>query len=47
MPKMQAWSERLLNRPSVKNSVVAELPQLYREHISANGGYGAKRFGSA
>jgi glutathione S-transferase len=47
MPKMQAWSERLLNRPSVKNSVVAELPQLYRGHISASGGYGAKRFGSA
>ena len=45
MPKMQAWSEQLLARPSVVNSVVEELPQLYRGHISASGGYGASRFG--
>ncbi len=45
MPKMQAWSERLLARPSVQNSVVDELPQLYRGHISNSGGYGAERFG--
>lgn len=45
MPKMQAWSEKLLARPSVQNSVVEELPQLYRGHISASGGYGAERFG--
>ncbi|MCW8917853.1 MAG: glutathione S-transferase family protein [Gammaproteobacteria bacterium] len=45
LEKMQAWSKKLLARPSVKNSVVAELPQLYRAHISASGGYGAKRFG--
>jgi glutathione S-transferase len=45
LPKMQAWSERLLARPSVVNSVVEELPQLYRGHISSSGGYGAKRFG--
>jgi glutathione S-transferase len=44
MPKMQAWSEQLLSRPSVKNSVVEELPELYRGHIGASGGYGAKRF---
>ena len=46
MPKMQAWSEKLLARPSVQNSVVEELPQLYRGHISSSGGYGAARFGS-
>ncbi len=45
MPKMQAWSEKLLARSSVQNSVVEELPQLYRGHISASGGYGAERFG--
>ncbi len=45
MPKMQAWSEQLLSRPSVQNSVVEELPQLYRGHISSSGGYGARRFG--
>lgn len=45
MPKMQTWSESLLARPSVQNSVVEELPQLYRGHISASGGYGAQRFG--
>jgi glutathione S-transferase len=45
MPKMQAWSEHLLARPSVVNSVVDELPQLYRGHLSSSGGYGAKRFG--
>jgi glutathione S-transferase len=45
MPKMQTWSEKLLARPSVERSVVEELPQLYRGHISASGGYGAIRFG--
>jgi glutathione S-transferase len=45
MEKMQAWSEKLLARPSVQNSAVAELPQLYRGHISSSGGYGAERFG--
>ncbi|MEN8171074.1 MAG: glutathione S-transferase family protein [Pseudomonadota bacterium] len=47
MPKMQAWSEQLLARPSIQKSVVEELPQLYRGHISASGGFGARRFGTA
>jgi glutathione S-transferase len=47
MPKIQAWSEQLLHRPSVKNSVVVDLPELYRGHIRASGGYGAKRFGQS
>ena len=45
MPKLQTWSEQLLARPAVQNSVVDELPQLYRGHITSSGGYGAKRFG--
>jgi glutathione S-transferase len=46
MPKMQQWAQTLLARPSVQNSVVADLDTLYRGHISASGGYGAQRFGS-
>jgi glutathione S-transferase len=45
LEKLQGWSERLLNRPSVRDSVVVELPQLYRGHIAASGGFGASRFG--
>jgi glutathione S-transferase len=47
LPKIRAWSEALLARDSVKNSVVEELPQLYRGHIASSGGHGAKRFGGA
>lgn len=46
LPKLSAWSERLLARPSVKDSVVAELPGLYRGHIAKSGGYGAQVFGA-
>jgi len=45
MPKMQQWSANLLARPSVQNSVVENLDELYRRHIAASGGFGAKRFG--
>ena len=45
MPKMQRWSEALLARPAVNNSVVENLDELYRGHIGASGGYGARRFG--
>lgn len=44
LPKVQAWSATLLSRPAVQNSVVKELPELYRGHIAASGGYGAQRF---
>lgn len=47
LPKLQQWSEKLLARESVKNSVVDDLEQLYRGHISASNGYGASRFGKA
>jgi glutathione S-transferase len=44
MPKLQSWSEALLARPAVKNSVVENLDELYRGHIASGAGYGAKRF---
>lgn len=44
LPKMQRWSASLLQRESVKRSVVEELEQLYRGHIGSSGGYGAARF---
>lgn len=46
MPKMQKWSETLLGRSSVQRSVVENLDELYRGHISSSGGYGAQRFGN-
>jgi len=46
MPKMQQWSEKLLGRPAVQQSVVENLDELYRGHITASGGYGAQRFGA-
>ncbi|MCW9088515.1 MAG: glutathione S-transferase family protein [Gammaproteobacteria bacterium] len=46
-PKLQRWSEALLKRESVKNSVIEDLEQLYRDHISASNGFGASRFGNA
>ena len=45
LPKLREWSTQLLVRPAVRHSVVAELPELYRGHIRASNGYGAKRFG--
>ena len=41
LPKLQQWSQRLLARESVKNSVVENLEDLYRGHIESSGGYGA------
>ncbi|MDH3355601.1 MAG: glutathione S-transferase family protein, partial [Chromatiales bacterium] len=45
LPKLKAWSDNLLQRASVKDSVVEEFNDLYRGFISGNGGFGAKRFG--
>ncbi len=39
LPKMQAWSQTLLERPCVKESVVEELPQLYAGMIQHTGGF--------
>ena len=44
LPKTRAWAEKMLARPSVINSVVDNLEELYRKHIAASGGYGAKQF---
>jgi len=44
LPKVQKWSESLLARGAVKNSVVDNLAELYRGMIAAGGGYAAKRF---
>lgn len=45
LAKVSAWSEALLARESVRNSVTDDLQELYRGHISASGGYGASLFG--
>jgi glutathione S-transferase len=45
LERLQQWSKGLLERPAVRDSVVEELPQLYRQHIAGSGGYGAERFG--
>jgi glutathione S-transferase len=47
LPKMKQWSEKLLAKESVKNSVVPDLEQIYRGHISASQGFGASRFGTS
>ena len=47
LPRCQAWSQALLARPSVQNSVVPELADLYRARIENSGGFGAQRFGAA
>ncbi len=41
LPRLAAWSERLLACAPVQESVVAELPQLYRGMIGKLGGYAA------
>lgn len=42
--KLHHWSEQLLARPAVIESVVDDLPELYWGFIAASGGYGAQRF---
>ena len=39
MPKLDAWSKRLLALPAVKNSVVAEFETLYLAALETNNGY--------
>ncbi|WP_052501363.1 glutathione S-transferase family protein [Thiomicrospira microaerophila] len=43
LPVMQAWQQTLLARPCVKDSVVAELPQMYRGVIAHFDGYMSTR----
>lgn len=44
LPKVKKWSETLLARDSVKNSVLENLAELYRGMIVSGGGYAASRF---
>ncbi len=44
LPKVKKWSDTLLARDVVKNSVVENLAELYRGMIASNGGYAASRF---
>lgn len=44
VPKVAAWSQRLLARPAVQNSVVSDFGQLYRDYIASHSGYAAQRF---
>lgn len=39
MPKVDAWSKRLLALPAVKNSVVADFEDLYLAALERNNGY--------
>ena len=42
-PKVKAWEEALLNRASVKESVVSDFPELLRDHIKSRNSYLAQK----
>lgn len=44
LPMVTTWSQRLLQRPAVRDSVVPEFAALYRAHIRGGGAHGAKVF---
>lgn len=44
LPQVQEWSRRLLQRPAVRDSVVEEFAELYRNHIKEAGVHGARVF---
>ncbi len=39
LPKVRVWSQALLSRDSVSNSVVAEFSQLYRDNLADGESY--------
>jgi glutathione S-transferase len=39
LPAVQRWSEALLKRESVRDSVVPEFPELFRNYLAQAGGY--------
>jgi glutathione S-transferase len=45
LPKVGAWANRLLERESVKHSVIEGFAQLFRANIENSDGYGAEVFG--
>lgn len=42
LPKVMLWSQSLLGRTSVRGSVVADFPELFRENLIRGGGYLAR-----
>lgn len=44
-PRTAAWGRRLLELPAVHDSVVADFPELLRNHIRAKAPYAAQQFG--
>jgi glutathione S-transferase len=45
LPRTAAWARRLLELPAVRDSVVADFPELLRNHIRAKAPYAAQQFG--
>jgi hypothetical protein len=45
LPRTAAWSRRLLELPVVRDSVVADFPELLRQHIRSKAPYAAERLG--
>jgi len=45
LPRTAAWARRLLELPAVRDSVVADFPELLRDHIRAKAPYAAQQFG--
>jgi glutathione S-transferase len=44
LPRTAAWGRRLLELPAVRDSVVADFPELLRNYIRRKAPYAAKRF---
>lgn len=42
LPKVMAWSQALLERASIRNSVVPEFPALFRDNLIQGGSYLAR-----
>jgi len=45
LPRTAAWARQLLELPAVRDSVVADFPELLRDHIRAKAPYAAQQFG--
>jgi glutathione S-transferase len=45
LPRTAAWGRRLLELPAVQDSVVADFPELLRDHIRTKAPYAAQQFG--
>ena len=45
LPRTAAWARQLLELPAIRDSVVADFPELLRDHIRAKAPYAAQQFG--